>query len=127
MQREHKKRLFALVGATVISVIGIITPARSQIDGQSRLRAHNMARNTAITINGGISKYVPDSCMFNPSTPFGVCLVVNDVNGFTYRFLGGSPGWQVLGQNPSVETVIQIAPDGRSVLSIIYNGPPRVN
>ena len=55
----------------------------------------------------------------------GTCLVQETSRGYTFRFLGGPPGWQQLGLAPTVETEILISPDGRSVAGVIYNGPPR--
>jgi hypothetical protein len=91
----------------------------------SAVRAINLARNTAIQQNGGLSVYRPARCMFQTARPDNPCLIANDANGYTFRFLGGGPGWQELNQPPSLETEIQISPDGRSVTSVIYNGVPR--
>ncbi|MFN9570869.1 MAG: hypothetical protein ACK59G_13160 [Cyanobacteriota bacterium] len=55
----------------------------------------------------------------------GSCLVSRSSQGFTFRFLGGQPGWRQLGIPPTVETEILVSPDGRSVLEVIYNGPVR--
>ena len=54
-----------------------------------------------------------------------VFLARADAEGLLFRFYGGVPGWAQLGQPPTVETEILIAPDGRSVVSVLYNGPPR--
>ena len=91
----------------------------------SEVRALNLARNTAVTENGGLSVYRPQQCMFQTSTGGGECLVDNSPDGYTFSFLGGAPGWPEDGSDATTETEIQIAPDGRSVLSIIYNGSPR--
>jgi hypothetical protein len=51
--------------------------------------------------------------------------VNQDANGYTFQFLGGAPGWPENGSSPTTETEIQIAPDGRSVNEVLYNGSPR--
>ena len=91
----------------------------------SEVRALNLARNTAVTKNGGLSVYRPQQCMFQTSTGGGECLVDESPNGYTFRFLGGSPGTPADGSDATTETEIQISPDGRSVIGIIYNGAPR--
>lgn len=87
------------------------------------LRATNTARMRAETINGGLSQYRTASCMYAQGG--GECLVFRSQNGFTFRFFGGPPGWQQLGKPPTIETEIQISPDGRQVLQVVYNGPIR--
>ncbi|MFL0761568.1 MAG: hypothetical protein AB8A34_03865 [Prochlorococcus sp.] len=104
------------------------TQAQAQGQGQvqhSKVRALNLARGTAIKINGGLSVYQPAPCMFSTSTDDNDCLIRSSSNGYTYRFLGGSPGWSQYGIQPTTETEIQISPDGKSVSQIIYNGSPR--
>jgi len=91
----------------------------------SAVRAINLARNAAVQLNGGLSIYHPASCMFATASEDNACLISNDSDGYTFRFQGGSPGWQVLNLPPTRETEIQISPDGRSVSRIIYNGSPR--
>lgn len=107
----------------IIAAITLLAPAAGAQDYNAKMRALNLARNTAIKINGGLSKYVPEKCMFNSELPVGTCLIQRDGSGFYYRFVGGEPGWQVLGKPPSTETLIQIAPDGLSVVNLEYNGP----
>ena len=106
----------AIAGAPVLSQVAV--PA-------SQVRALNLARNTAITENGGLSVYRPQPCMFQTATGGGDCLVQKGPDGYTFSFLGGTPGWPEDGSDPTTETEIQIAPDGRSVSGIIYNGAPR--
>jgi hypothetical protein len=88
-----------------------------------RGRAANLARMRAEVINGGLGVYRPALCMYERSG--GNCLVRADAEGFLFRFYGGVPGWAQLGLPPTVETEILVAPDGRSVLSVVYNGAPR--
>jgi hypothetical protein len=88
-----------------------------------RGRAVNLARMRAEVINGGLRVYRPATCMYERSG--GDCLVRSDAQGHLFRFYGGGPGWAQLGQPPTLETEILISPDGRNVVSVLYNGPPR--
>ncbi len=122
-------RLRPLLGALALllatPLVGV-APARAQISQEQafqRGRAVNLARMRAEAINGGLGVYRPAACMYVRSG--GDCLVRADAEGFLFRFYGGPPGAAQLGQPPTVETEILIAPDGRSVLSVVYNGPPR--
>nr|WP_259736221.1 hypothetical protein [Synechococcus sp. CS-1329] len=89
----------------------------------TRQRATNVARMHAERLNGGLSVYRPDGCMYNRGG--GDCLVKGDAGGYIFRFLGGPPGWQVLGLAPTSESEIEVSADGRSVVRVIYNGAPR--
>ena len=110
----------------VVSGLLATSPVLAQsADSQSALRAINLARNTAIKLNGGLRVYRPAQCMFEPASESNPCLIANDGDGFTFRFLGGGPGWQVLNKAPSHETEIRITPDGRTVSQVIYNSYPR--
>lgn len=91
--------------------------------GASRTRAANLARMRAERLNGGLELYRADGCMHERGG--GSCFVGVDDRGLLFRFLGGPPGWQQLGLAASRETEILVAPDGRSVLEVIYNGAPR--
>jgi len=44
-------------------------------------------------------------------------LTKRDASGFEFRFIGGPPGWEVLGLPPTVMPIVLIAPDGRSVIA----------
>lgn len=89
----------------------------------TRQRATNVARMHAERLNGGLTVYRPDACMYNRAG--GDCLIRGDANGYIFRFLGGPPGWQILGLAPTAETEIEVSADGRSVVKVIYNGAPR--
>ena len=91
----------------------------------SSVRAINLARNTAVKLNGGLTVYRPAACMFSTDISGGSCLVQTNSDGYLYRFLGGAPGWQQLGLPATTETELLISPDGRTVVNLIYNGPPR--
>ena len=116
--------VIALSGAPFLADLAIATQAQEQIP-YSQVRALNLARGTAIKENGGLSTYQPALCMFSTGTGGDDCLISNTNDGYTYRFLGGAPGWSENGSSPTIETEIQIAPDGRAVDQIIYNGAPR--
>lgn len=91
----------------------------------SGVRALNLARNHAVKLNGGLGTYRPAACMFSTEWSGSECLVRRDDTGFLFRFLGGPPGWQQLNLPPTLETEILIAPDGRAVVQVLHNGPPR--
>jgi hypothetical protein len=99
-------------------------PMLAQVS-DANVRAVNLARNWAITTNGGLSVYVPESCMFKTADGGGSCLVQSNSQGFFFRFRGGAPGWQQLGTAATRETDVQISPDGRTVMNVSYNGRPR--
>ncbi|AFY28278.1 hypothetical protein [Cyanobium gracile] len=102
-----------------------LAPALAQGIPFNEVRALNLARNAAVLSNGGLTVYTPANCMFTTSAASNPCLVRSDADGFVYRFLGGPPGWEAKGLPATTETEIQIAPDGRRVVAILYNGPPR--
>ena len=122
-------RLLPLLGAlalVLVAPLAGLAPARAQMSQEQafqRGRAVNLARMRAEIINGGLGVYRPALCMYERSG--GDCLARADAEGLLFRFYGGVPGWAQLGQPPTVETEILIAPDGRSVVSVLYNGPPR--
>ena len=91
----------------------------------SNVRAVNLARNWAVNNNGGLSVYRPADCMFNTGDGGGSCLIQTNNPGYTFRFLGGSPGWQQEGLRPTTETEVTVSPDGRTITNVGYNGAPR--
>jgi hypothetical protein len=80
-------------------------------------RAKNLARQAAITANGGLLRYRPDPAMFGPAVQ--TQYLRNGDGSITFTFTGSAPG----GANPSVETVATVAPGG--AVKLDYNGPPR--
>jgi hypothetical protein len=93
-------------------------------DSQGLQRALNLARDSGIRLNGGLSVYRPANCMYagisdNP------CLLRREERGFVFRFQGGAPGWEQLQLPPTTETEILVSKDGRTVVEVIYNGPRR--
>lgn len=117
----HTQPLLAALMATGLS---LPLAAQAQVS-PANVRALNTARETAVSLNGGLSVYRPAACMFETGTGGGSCLVREDSQGFLFRFNGGVPGWQQQGIAPTVETEIQVSADGRSVLTIVHNGSPR--
>jgi hypothetical protein len=106
-----------------VTITGAFLPSRSQSEGSAPLRAVNMARMKAETLNGGLQVYRAAACMHQQSG--GSCLIRSSSAGYVFRFYGGGPGWQQLGLPPTMETEILVAPDGRSIREVIYNGPIR--
>ena len=123
-----------LAGASAISLLNapsMEAQTRAQMampapinDPLAVKRAFNLARDTGIKMNGGLSQYRPARCMFD-SAINNRCLAQRDASGMVFHFPGGSPGWEEAGKPPTVVTILQVAPDGRSVTQQIYNGAPR--
>lgn len=95
-----------------------------EAQAQGLQRAINLAREKATSLNGGLRVYRPASCMYAGASK-NPCVVERGAEGFVFRFLGGPPGWQVLGLPATTETEIRISADGRTVSTVLYNGAPR--
>lgn len=121
--RMAKWKNIPLAALLITTFMGLLFAAQAQESGSSALRAANFARMKAETLNGGLQVYRPAACMYQQGG--GSCRIKSTSPGYLFRFLGGSPGWQQLGLPATVETEILVAPDGRSVQKVIYNGPPR--
>jgi hypothetical protein len=80
-------------------------------------RAKNLARQAAITANGGLQRYRPDPKMFGPAIQTQYAR--NSDGSITFTFTGSTPG----SSGPSIETVATVIPDGSVKLD--YNGPLR--
>ena len=93
------------------------------VDSTPNQRAFNFARMRAESLNGGVKNYHAQSCMHSRQAS-KKCLI-SEENGYTYRFLGGVPGWEPLKLPPSVETEIRVYSDGDTKAELIYNGFPR--
>lgn len=93
-------------------------------DSQGLQRGLNLARATGIRLNGGLGLYRPANCMYAGISD-NSCLVSREEQGFVFRFSGGPPGWEQAQVPPTVETEILVSRDGRTVLDVIHNGPPR--
>lgn len=115
-----------LVSAAVPAHLGSPSPTRAEdVAPLNEVRALNFAREFAVRLNGGLSVYRPEQCMFTTSAASNPCLIKSDSKGFTYRFRGGSPGWLAEGRPATVETELKVSRDGRSLVKLIYNGAPR--
>lgn len=133
LQRKSMRSLSGLLAGCLLAAPGAVTlplltaaPVRAQEPvPYSSVRAINVARTAAVKLNGGLSVYRPAQCMFETARAENPCLVANNEQGYTFRFLGGAPGWQQLNLPPTVETEIRISADGRTVLGVDYNGAPR--
>ena len=87
----------------------------------AQTKAANLARMRAESINGGLSNYRADRCMYSTGAPD--CLVEVNAAGYIFRFQGGAPGWQQRNPNqPSVITTVTVSADGESIRSVT-NGP----
>ena len=78
-------------------------------------RALNLARGTAVELNGGLSQYRPSSCMFRTAAG-NPCITRADSSGIEFTIPGGKPGWEESGEEPTLLNVVVISPDGRTVL-----------
>lgn len=93
-------------------------PAISWADEDSFLtRSRNLARQAAISANGGLGKYRPEATMFGPAarSPH----VKNSDGSLTFSFKGTVPGTD----QPSIESVIIVQRNG--TVAVQYNGPIR--
>ena len=118
-------RVSLMAAATAAATAALGAGAALAQVSDANVRAVNMARNWAVNNNGGLTVYRPAACMFNTSDGGGSCLIQNNSQGFTFRFLGGKPGWQAEGMAPTSETEVQVSPDGRTITNVVYNGQPR--
>ena len=98
------------------------SPSWAQTDINAPKRALNLARDTAIRMNGGLSNYRPGRCMYQ-GIANNPCLAQRDASGFIFHFPGGQPGWQESGTPPTKVTVLRVSPDGRAITQTIHNGP----
>lgn len=90
-------------------------PSTTTLDPLAARRAINLARGTAVSLNGGLSQYRPGACMF-ATTKDNPCITRADSEGIEFTIPGGPPGWEQNGDEPSTTTVMVISADGRSVL-----------
>jgi hypothetical protein len=98
------------------SGFSVPSPTPSTPDVYFINRAKNLARQAAITANGGLERYRPDPIMFGPAVQ--TQFVRNADGSITFSFTGGAPG-----ASPSIETVATVVPNGSVKLD--YNGPLR--
>lgn len=117
--------LASLPALAALSLAGAPALGQEGVEPFSGVRALNTARNAAINLNGGLTKYRPAACMFATDIAGGECLLQRDAEGYLFRFQGGAPGWQQLGLPATTETELLVSRDGRSVVRVIYNGKLR--
>lgn len=84
------------------------SPSDTKVDPLAARRAINLARGTAVSINGGLSQYRPSTCMF-ASAMGNPCITRSDSQGIVFTIPGGPPGWEQNDEEPSVVTVVVIA------------------
>jgi hypothetical protein len=123
--RLHALALAAGLAAVAPLALPALQPSAQAQVPFNEIRALNFARNAGVKLNGGLTVYQPERCMFSTSAASNPCLIGSDAQGITYRFLGGPPGWQSQGLAATLETELVVAADGMSLVRVIYNGPPR--
>ena len=83
----------------------------------SQTKAANLARMRAETLNGGVSGYRADRCMYSTGAP--ECLVRQTPDGYIFSFRGGPPGWQQRNPvTPTVTTTVTVSADGQTIRSV---------
>jgi hypothetical protein len=118
------RRLLVLTaGLSLLSAAPSPAQSSYELFPFTRQRATNVARMQAERLNGGLGVYRPAACMYERGG--GDCLIKGSAEGYLFRFLGGAPGWQILGLPATRETEIEVSPDGRTVVKVVYNGAPR--
>ena len=88
-------------------VVIVVDPAPNQ-------SLFNFAHMWAEALNGGISQYQEQLCMY--SRQLSKDCFAYEKNGFTYQFLGASPcwDWEFLKLPPMFETEIRIYTDAKT-------------
>jgi hypothetical protein len=123
--RRLKRALLAPLALSALIAVGPGSSLAQWSVPIEQVRAINFARTYAVELNGGLQVYRPAPCMFATATTDNPCLVNRSPEGFLFRFLGGPPAWVERQQPATLETEVLIAPDGRSLVKLIFNGPPR--
>ncbi|AII42557.1 hypothetical protein KR100_04145 [Synechococcus sp. KORDI-100] len=112
----------ALLFSLGVAITGSVAMAQSLQYPFAQTKAANQARMRAERLNGGLSRYRADRCMYVLRGEG--CLVSNTESGFVFRFQGGAPGWQQqTPPQPTVLTEIRVSADGDRILDVPYNGP----
>jgi hypothetical protein len=122
--KRNLVRSFLITTSSILMMF--ITPiaASAQTISQSQMRAANLARMQAETINGGSSQYSPANCMHQGGGD--ACMISSNGDGFRFRILGGATGWAARRDPATIETVIFVSTDGKTS-RVEYNGPIRTN
>ena len=112
----------ALLFSLGVAITGSVAMAQSLQYPFAQTKAANQARMRAERLNGGLSRYRADRCMYVLRGEG--CLVSNTESGFVFRFQGGAPGWQQqTPPQPTLLTEIRVSADGDRILDVPYNGP----
>ena len=112
----------ALLLSLGVAITGSVAMAQSLQYPFAQTKAANQARMRAERLNGGLSRYRADRCMY--ALRGEGCLVSSTESGFVFRFQGGAPGWQQqIPPQPTVLTEIRVSADGDRILDVPYNGP----
>ena len=119
-------RTWALV-SVLMAAQPLLTPAISQAQPaampMTQTKAANLARLRAESINGGLTNYRADRCMYSTGAP--ACLVEVTSDGYIFRFQGGAPGWQQRNPSqPSIITTVTVSADGESIRSVTNSPLP---
>jgi len=70
----------------------------------------NLARQSAERANGGLSKYRAESWTQSGKPPLGTCFFNLSERSLSLKILGGKPGWQQFGEQPTTKSLIRIYP-----------------
>ena len=91
--------------------------AQSRPMSLSQTRAANLARMRAESLNGGVSLYRADQCMYSTGAPD--CLQNQAISGYRFQFRGGPPGWQQQSPPaPTVITTVTVSSDGQTIRDV---------
>lgn len=122
---KSAKAFLLALGLSTVMVSGSTRPSAAEAQAMplSQTKAANLARMRAESINGGLSSYRADRCMYSTGAPD--CLESLTPEGYVFRFQGGAPGWQGLqSTRPTVITTVTVSADGESILDIINTPLP---
>ncbi len=88
-------------------------------------RAKNLARQAAENFNGGLSQYRAEASMHGPVTDLpDTVLQINSEASVTFVFKGGAPGTTL----EAIESEIEVDYSEQAwAITVVYNGPPRLN
>lgn len=100
---------------------------KNREESEALQRAQNLARQAAESENGGLGRYQAEAAMFNSrvASDTVTCQFDRAAQLFTFRFLGGEPGWVQKGLQPTVESVVSVTTSKPPEIRVDYNGPIR--
>ena len=121
---KFMNRLLTAATGLVLSLSGISALQAAPALPLAQLKAANLARMRAESLNGGLGIYRAAACMYE--TGATSCLISRSDEGFLFGFRGGPPGWeQETPPDPTLETEVLGSRDGDRILAVPYNGPIR--